>query len=159
MNATCERLVGTLRRELLVRVLVLGAAHLLAVLAEHQKHYNTARPHQGIGQRVPDAEHQPPRITAGHLHARQIRRKSVLSGPDQRVRPSRMNSMKTQLTTQNPIFERHKSCTRSSQWGSENPRAVLGFAAQFLASQASGILACDFLHVDTVLLRHAQCCS
>ncbi len=59
MNATCERLVGTLRRELLDRVLILGAAHLLAVLAEYQEHYNTARPHQGIGQRVPDAEHQP----------------------------------------------------------------------------------------------------
>jgi len=46
-------------------VLILGAAHLLAVLAEYQEHYNTARPHQGIGQRVPDAEHQPPCITAG----------------------------------------------------------------------------------------------
>jgi transposase InsO family protein len=80
MNATCERLAGTLRRELLDRVLVPGTAHLLAVLAEYQEHYNAARPHQRIGQRVPDAEHPPPRITPGHLHARQIRRKSVLSG-------------------------------------------------------------------------------
>jgi hypothetical protein len=47
-----------------------------AVLAEYQAHYNTARPHQG----VPDAEHQPPRITAGDFHARRIRRKLVLSG-------------------------------------------------------------------------------
>ena len=44
MNATCERLAGTLRRELLDRVLTLGDAHLLAVLAEYQEHYNTVRP-------------------------------------------------------------------------------------------------------------------
>jgi putative transposase len=80
MNATCGRLVGTLRHELLDRVLILGESHLRAVLAEYQEHYNTARPHQGIGQHVPDAEHHPPCITAGHLHARQIRRKPVLSG-------------------------------------------------------------------------------
>ena len=57
MNAICERLVGTLRRELLDRMLILGEAHLRAVLTEYQAHYNTARPHQGIAQRVPDGEH------------------------------------------------------------------------------------------------------
>jgi transposase InsO family protein len=43
MNAICERLVGTLRRELLDRSLILGEAHLRAVLGEYQEHYNTAR--------------------------------------------------------------------------------------------------------------------
>src|SRR5579872_2249323 len=53
MNATCERLVGTLRRELLDRTLILGEQHLRAVLTEYQVHYNAAWPHQGIAQRVP----------------------------------------------------------------------------------------------------------
>jgi putative transposase len=50
MNATCERLVGTVRRELLDRVLILGEAHLRAVLAEYQAHYNGARPSPGVGE-------------------------------------------------------------------------------------------------------------
>ena len=48
LNATCERLVGTLRRELLDRMLILGEPHLRASLTEYEAHYNTARPHQGI---------------------------------------------------------------------------------------------------------------
>jgi putative transposase len=51
MNATCERLIGTLRRELLDRTLIINQAHLRAALAGYQEHYNTARPHQGIGDR------------------------------------------------------------------------------------------------------------
>ena len=80
MNAICERLAGTLRREVLDRTLILGEAHLRAVLAEYQQHYNTARPHQGIGQRVPDAEHPAPRDSAAGPETWQIRRKPVLSG-------------------------------------------------------------------------------
>ena len=60
MNAICERLVGTLRREVLDRALIHGEAHLHAVLTEYQKHYNTARPHQGIAQHVPDADRDTP---------------------------------------------------------------------------------------------------
>jgi putative transposase len=45
MNAICEPLVGTLRREVHDRTLILGEAHLRAVLTEYQHHYNAARPH------------------------------------------------------------------------------------------------------------------
>ena len=54
MNAICERLIDTPRRELLDRILILNRSYLRAVLAEYQEHYNSARPHQGLGQRVPD---------------------------------------------------------------------------------------------------------
>jgi putative transposase len=80
MNATCERLVGTLRRELLDRVLILGEAHLRAVLAGYQAHYNTARPHQGIAHHVPGGERDPRRVTATDPGSERIRRRSVLGG-------------------------------------------------------------------------------
>jgi len=80
MNAICERLVGTLRREVLDRMLILGAAHLCAVLAEYQAHYNAARPHQGIAQHVPDDGRDPPRATVTDLDTQRIRRRSVLNG-------------------------------------------------------------------------------
>ena len=80
MNAICERLVGTLRRELLDRVLILGEGHLRAVLAEYQVHYSTARPHQGIAQRIPDDEPDAPRATVTGIDTQQIRRKPVLGG-------------------------------------------------------------------------------
>ena len=80
MNATCERLIGTLRRELLDRVLIIGDAHLRAALAEYQIHYNTARPHQGIAQHVPDHEPDAARTTMTDVDTQQIRRRPVLGG-------------------------------------------------------------------------------
>ena len=78
-NAICERLIGTLRRELPDRILILNQSHLRAVLTDYQEHYNTARPHQAIGQRVPDGD-PTRRVTAAHPATCQIRRKTVLSG-------------------------------------------------------------------------------
>ena len=80
MNAICERLIGTLRRELLDRTLILGEAHLRTVLAEYQMHYNTARPHQGIAQHVPDSDRDAPRATVTGIDTQRIHRKPVLNG-------------------------------------------------------------------------------
>ncbi len=81
MNATCERLVGTLRRELLDRMLILGERHLRSMLTEYQVHYNTARPHQGIAQHVPDGEHHGGHLTVADLDRdERIHRKPVLGG-------------------------------------------------------------------------------
>ncbi len=79
-NASCERLVGTLRRELLDRVLIFSEQHPRAVLTEYQAHYNTARPHQGIAQRVPDGELDAARTTVTDADSQQIRRKAVVGG-------------------------------------------------------------------------------
>ena len=80
MNATCDRLPGTLRRELPDRMLILGEAHPRAVLVEYQVHCSTARPHRGIAQRVPGCEREAPGVTAVNLDVQRIRRKSIPSG-------------------------------------------------------------------------------
>ncbi len=54
-NATCERFLGSVRRECLDHVLVLGQGHLRRVLREYVAYFNSARPHQGIGQAAPSA--------------------------------------------------------------------------------------------------------
>ena len=80
MNATRGRLIAAVRRELPGRVLIRGQAHLRAVLTEYQVHCNTARPHQGIAQRVPGDEPDAARATATDIDTQQTRRKPVLGG-------------------------------------------------------------------------------
>jgi putative transposase len=41
MNAIMERWVGSVRRELLDRILIMNAHHLRKVLAEYESHFNS----------------------------------------------------------------------------------------------------------------------
>ena len=52
-NAICERFLGSVRRECLDHILVLGEEHVFGVLAQYCRFFNGARPHQGIDQSVP----------------------------------------------------------------------------------------------------------
>jgi transposase InsO family protein len=52
-NAIMERWVGSLRRELLDRVLIVNARHLRRVLAKYETHFNTHRPHRSLAQAAP----------------------------------------------------------------------------------------------------------
>ena len=107
MNATCERLVGTLRRELLGRVLILGEAHLRTMLADYQAHYNTARPHQGIAQRVPGGDHDGGRLAVADLDHERIH--GTRPGrPDQRVLARRLTPRRLAGHQADPIFERDR---------------------------------------------------
>ncbi|HET8628392.1 MAG TPA: integrase core domain-containing protein [Thermomicrobiales bacterium] len=54
-NATCERFLGSVRRECLDHVLVLGEDHPRRMLREYAAYCNGDRPQQGLRQRVPDA--------------------------------------------------------------------------------------------------------
>ncbi|MDP9313216.1 MAG: integrase core domain-containing protein [Chloroflexota bacterium] len=54
-NAICERLVGSVRRECLDHLLVVSEAHLRRILKEYVLYFNRSRPHQGIGQRIPES--------------------------------------------------------------------------------------------------------
>ena len=58
-NAVAERWVGTVRRECLDWMLILGRRHLTQVLEEYVAHYNIARPHRALGLQAPLARGQP----------------------------------------------------------------------------------------------------
>jgi transposase InsO family protein len=53
MNAIMERWVGSVRRELLDRILIINAAHLRKALYEYESHFNGHRPHRALNQASP----------------------------------------------------------------------------------------------------------
>ena len=59
-NAICERFLGSVRRECLDHFLILHEKQLHRLLKGYVLYFNQARPHQGLGQRIPD----PPMLSA-----------------------------------------------------------------------------------------------
>ena len=52
-NAIAERFVGTIRRELLDRLLIINLRHASAVLRQYERHYNEHRAHRALAQAAP----------------------------------------------------------------------------------------------------------
>ena len=78
-NAICERLIGTLRRELLDRILIVNERHLRRILTVYLDHFNEARPHRALAHLAPaQAETRPPQVI--NLADNQVRRRSILNG-------------------------------------------------------------------------------
>jgi putative transposase len=75
-NAVAERWLGSLRRELLDRILIVNRRQLEHVLATYVDHYNTHRPHRSLGQTPPAGRTAPP-PPAGDLV---VRRRQRLAG-------------------------------------------------------------------------------
>ena len=75
-NACAERWVGTARRELLDRTLVLGSGHLQRLLTEYVDHYNGHRPHWSLKQRPPD----PPPQSSRPTDVASVRRRTAVAG-------------------------------------------------------------------------------
>ena len=56
MNAICERVIGTLRRECLNHFIILGERHLHRILTEYiEEYYHTERIHQGLANDCPES--------------------------------------------------------------------------------------------------------
>ena len=85
VNAICERVVGTARRECLDWLIPMSEAHLRSILKCWVAHYNGGRPHSSLGPGVPDPPKEPEkspqsesrhRLAAGAL----VLARSVLGG-------------------------------------------------------------------------------
>jgi transposase InsO family protein len=72
-NAYAERWVRTVRSEVLDLTLVLGRRHLDRLLSRYASHYNSHRPHRGIGLAPPEARGaDPPASASSEIYRREV---------------------------------------------------------------------------------------
>jgi putative transposase len=75
-NAIAERFIGSIRRELLDRTLIINQRHAASMLREFARHYNDHRPHRFLAQAAP--LRPLPHRTTSEIH--NIRRRDRLGG-------------------------------------------------------------------------------
>jgi len=78
MNAHCERIIDSIRREVLDHTLIVGEAHARQILTAYQGHYNKHRPHQARNQLPPEAQEQPAAVHG--IETRRLQRTQLLGG-------------------------------------------------------------------------------
>jgi putative transposase len=79
-NARMERWVGTVRRECLDRLLILGRRQLQHVLRVYVTHYNRQRPHRALDLQPPDARIRVPTAAVATPNSLQVDRRDLLEG-------------------------------------------------------------------------------
>jgi transposase InsO family protein len=77
-NAVAERWVGTVRRECLDQLLIVGCQHLARVLQCYVEHYNQCRPHRSLGH-IPPMAPVVAEPRSGSVPGR-LRRRDLLGG-------------------------------------------------------------------------------
>ena len=79
-NAYAERWVGSVRRECLDRLLIVGRRQLEHVLRVYVRHYNRGRPHRALDLRPPDSSAHSPVAAQSTPQALQVNRRDLLGG-------------------------------------------------------------------------------
>ncbi len=81
-RAHAERWIGSLRRECLDRLLILGRRHLERVVRVYVQHYNEHRPHRALAQQPPLAKPTPirERTASEQVRLDRLRRRDRLGG-------------------------------------------------------------------------------
>jgi putative transposase len=81
-RAHAERWIGSVRRECLDRLLIIGRRHLELVIKTYALHYNEHRPHRALGQRPPLSERPPSndQTMADIIDLDRVRRRDLLGG-------------------------------------------------------------------------------
>jgi len=79
-NADMERWVGTVRRECLDRLLILGRRQLEHVLRVYAQHYNRQRPHRALDLKPPDSSARSRVRAESKTQGLQVSRRDLLGG-------------------------------------------------------------------------------
>jgi transposase InsO family protein len=79
-NAHMERWVGSVRRECLDRLLIVGRRQLEYVLRVYVRHYNLGRPHRALDLRPPDASTRSSVGADSKPQELRVRRRDLLGG-------------------------------------------------------------------------------